>query len=232
MQDRKRPYETVVAAPAAAGFTVLIDGRQLRTPARNPFAAPTYALAELCAAEWAAQGDTVRPETMPITRLANVAVDQTPQARWRMAESIAGYAATDLVCHRADAPPALVERQSKAWDPLVEWAGARLEAPLTVVTGVIAAEQPSAARAAFERLALEFDDFGLTGLSHAVGMSGSGVLGFALALKKLTAAEAFEAALLDDLWQLETWGEDFAARERVETMRAEFEQLGRWFAAI
>jgi len=228
----KRFYKEATAAPKDGGAAVLIDGRQLRTPGKAGFLLPTLALAEACAAEWQAQEEIVRPQTMPLTRLANVAIDHTPQTRDRIVESIAGYAATDLVCHRAPNPDSLVLRQAKMWDPLVDWARDDLGAPLEVVTGVIAAQQPRAARDAFERAANAHDDFTLTGLAHAVGMAGSGVIGLALAAGRLDGDGAFNAASLDDHWQLETWGEDHVARQRLDNLEAEFKALGAWFAAL
>lgn len=227
-----RFYKEAVAAPRPGGHAVLIDGRQLRTPAKQPFLAPTAALAEACAAEWRAQGPAVKPETMPLTKLVNVALDHTPRTRARIVESIAGYAATDLVCHRADKPEALVARQAREWDPLVGWAREKLGAPLNVITGVIAAEQPDEARDAFAASADACDDFALTGLARAVGMAGSGVIGIALARGHLDAETAWRTALLDDFWQLEQWGEDFIASQRLDALRAEFDVLGAYFAAL
>lgn len=232
LHAHKRFYKEATAAPKDGGATVLIDGRQLRTPGKTAFLAPTLKLAEACAAEWQAQGDVVRPESMPVTRLVNVAIDHTPRTRERIIESIAGYAATDLVCHRAEAPEALVKRQADRWDPLVGWAATTLNAPLAVVSGVIAAEQPREAREGFEAAAAAQDDFSLTALAHAVGMAGSGVIGFALATGRLDAVAAFEAASLDDLWQLETWGEDHVARQRLDNLEAEFLALGKFFTAL
>jgi chaperone required for assembly of F1-ATPase len=228
----KRFYKQAATAAKDGGAAVLIDGRQLRTPGKVALLTPTLALAEACAAEWNAQEEVVRPDTMPLTRLVNVALDHTARTRDIIIESIAGYAATDLVCHRADHPEALVVRQATAWDPLVAWADEALGAPLTVVSGVIAADQPLKAREAFERAARDHDDFALTGLAHAVGISGSGVLGFALSSGRLDSVAAFEAACLDDLWQLETWGEDHVARKRLDHLEAEFVALGRYFTAL
>jgi chaperone required for assembly of F1-ATPase len=228
----KRFYKEAAAAAKDGAAAVLIDGRQLRTPGKRAFLLPTLALAEACAAEWQAQGEIVRPPSMPLTRLANVALDHTPQTRARIVESIAGYAATDLVCHRAERPDALVLRQADMWDPLVHWARERLGAPLEIVAGVIAAEQPRAAREGFARAADAHDDFALTGLAHAVGMAGSGVIGLAMAAGRLDGDGAFRAACLDDHWQLETWGEDHAARQRLDNLEAEFKALGAWFAAL
>ncbi len=227
-----RFYKEAAAAPQPGGHAVLIDGRQLRTPAKQPFLAPTAALAEACAAEWRAQGAAVKPETMPLTKLVNVALDHTPRTRPRIVESIAGYAATDLVCHRADKPAALVEKQAQAWDPLVAWAREALGAPLNVVTGVIAIDQPDEAREAFAASADACDDFALTALARAVGMAGSGVIGIALARGHLDSEAAWRTSCLDDFWQLEQWGEDFIARQRLDALKAEFDLLGAYFAAL
>jgi chaperone required for assembly of F1-ATPase len=228
----KRFFKDASASERDGGFTVLLDGRALKTPAKQTFLTPTRALAELCVGEWGAQGDVVRPETMAITRLVNVALDRTPAARAELAEFIAGYAATDLVCHRAAAPASLVARQGELWDPLVAWARERMDAPLEVTIGVTSVRQSPAARAGFLQTATFMDDFRLTGLAHAVGMMSSGVVGFAFALGRLNAAQAFAAAFLDEQFQLETWGEDMEARARLDHMQTEIEALGRYFAAL
>jgi len=232
LHAHKRFYKDATAAAKDGGAAVLIDGRHMRTPGKTALVVPTMALAEACAAEWRAQGDIVRPDSMPITRLVNVALDHTARTRDIIVESIAGYAATDLVCHRATHPETLAAKQATAWDPLVAWAHETLNAPLVVVPGVIAADQPREARTAFERAADAHNDFALTGLAHAVGISGSGVLGFAMSFGRLDAIAAFEAACLDDLWQLETWGEDHFARKRLDDLEAEFVALGAYFTAL
>jgi chaperone required for assembly of F1-ATPase len=228
----RRFYADVAAEARQGGFAVLLDGRQLRTPEKSIFLAPSRALAEACADEWRAQGETVRLDSMPLTRLVNTAIDRTPGTRALSVESIAGYAATDLVCHRADSPPALVQRQTDAWNALVDWARDDLGAPLNVVTGVMAADQPPEARIAFAAAADACDDFALTGLARAVGVAGSAVIGLALQRGRLSADAAYAAACLDDLWQLETWGEDFVARQRLDALKIEFDALGAWFAAL
>ncbi|TPW00941.1 MAG: ATP12 chaperone protein [Alphaproteobacteria bacterium] len=225
LHAHRRAYKQATARPKDGGAAVLIDGMHLRTPGKIAFLTPTLALAQACADEWNAQEEVVRPDTMPVTRLVNVALDHTARTRDIIVESISGYAATDLVCHRAEHPEALVVRQATAWDPLVAWAGEKLGAPLNVVAGVIAADQPLEAREAFERAAR-------TALAHTVGISGSGVLGFALSAGRLDSVAAFEAACLDDIWQLDTWGEDHFARKRLDDLEAEFVALGRYFAAL
>jgi chaperone required for assembly of F1-ATPase len=219
--------------PTETGFRVLLDGRTLRTPHKALFEVPTAALAEAIAAEWAAQGETVRPGTMPLTRLANVAIDRTPEARADMADMIAGYGETDLLCHRAETPEGLIARQAQAWDPALAWAAETLGVRLTVVVGIIAAEQPPDTLARLKALALAMDDFALTGLAHGAGLTGSAVLALCLAQRAAPSGEALlSAAALDELWSLETWGEDAELRARVERLQGELAALEGWFLAL
>ncbi len=230
-QTPRRFYNSVGVAPRDGGFVVTLDGRTLRTPGKAILSLPTEALGAACAAEWQAQGATIQPETMPLTRLVHVAIDHAARARSELVRSIAKFGETDLLCHRADRGP-LATRQAAAWDPLLAWAGATLGAPLHVVTGIIAAAQPAESLAAFVARAGNEDDFRLTGLAHAAGLAGSAVIAFALREGQINAQRAFEAAVLDDLYQLETWGEDDEARQRLNNQRAEFLTLEQFFSAL
>jgi chaperone required for assembly of F1-ATPase len=232
MSAARRFYKSAAAVEAEGGFGVALDARRLRTPGGAPFTAPTRALAEVCAAEWAAQGEHIIPASMPITQLAFAAIDWTADSRPQRAEYVVSYAQTDLCCHRAEGPAELIARQAAAWDPLVAWAAAALGAELPVVTGVIAAEAPPSALAALRQAAAELDDFRLTALSQAAGLTGSALIGLALVEGEIDAAQAFAAAVLDDLWSLERWGEDEEARARLERVRAEIDVLGRFIGAL
>lgn len=226
----RRFYKT--ATVSDDGRSVLLDARALKTPGGAPFATPTRALAEAIAAEWAAQGEQLIPATMPVTQLAFAAADHGAARREELIGHVLKYAETDLVCHRADAPAGLVARQHERWQSLHDWAQATLGVNLPVVTGIVAADVPADALARLRARAETLDDFALTGLAHAVGIAGSAVLGFAIALRAVTAETAFEAAALDDLWSLETWGEDAEARARLDRLRAAFEALQRYFASL
>lgn len=229
----KRFYAAAEPAETDGGFTVLLDGRALKTPAKRAFVAPTAALAALVAAEWAGQGDTIDPDAMPATRLANVAIDRTPAARAVMIDGVVGYLETDLLCHRAAYPDELARRQAASWDPPLAWARAALGADLTVTVGVIAAPQDPAAGPAARAVADRFDDFALTALAHGAGVTGSAVLAFAVALRAPPMGDAlFEAVALDDLHQLAAWGEEEALRARVERTRGELAALEAFVAAI
>ncbi len=227
----RRFYKAASVAPAEGGFAVLLDGRRLRTPAKVQFVMPTRALAEACAAEWNGQGESILAETMPITRLCNVALDYAPGARAELARHISKFGETDLVCHRADRPPALVARQAAAWDPLLAWAEA-IGAPLNAAPGILALAQPASSLEALARRAAALDDFRLIGLAHGAGLAGSALIAFALAEGRMSGQAAFVAAALDDLYQLETWGEDDEARQRLNNQAAEFAALEQFFAAL
>jgi chaperone required for assembly of F1-ATPase len=229
----RRFYAEAAVEAVEAGFRVTLDARPLRTPHKALFVVPTEALAQAIAAEWAGQGDVIRPETMPLTRLANVALDRTPGAREDMADMIAGYGETDLLCLRADNPEGLVARQAQAWGPPLAWAREALGVTLIPVAGIMATEQDPESLARLRQEAVALDDFALTGLAHAVGQTGSAILGLAIARGAQPMGEAlFEAAALDELWSQKTWGEDVELTVRLERLKAELAALEAWFLAL
>lgn len=230
-QRPRRFYETVAVSREATGWGVTLDGKALRTPEKNGLIFPTEALAAAIADEWRAQIERIDLQSMFNTRLANVAIDRTPVARAELAVEAARYAETDLVCHLAEAPAKLRERQEAAWGPLRAWAeefGVRL-AP---VTGILAARQPAASVEAMRGHAASLDDFRLTGLVHAVALFGSAVLGLAVERGRLSAADAFELSRIDEAFQASQWGEDAEAVRRTERTRAEARALDQWFGAL
>jgi chaperone required for assembly of F1-ATPase len=228
----RRFYKQVSVTEAEGGFGVGLDARTLRTPGGTVFLAPTRALAQLCADEWAAQGEHIVPATMPVSQLAFAALDWAAVKRAELIDHAASFGATDLCCHRADAPAELVARQAQAWDELVAWGRDELGVALTVVPSVIAAPSNAAALAMLRKHAAGLDHFRLTALAQAAGLAGSALIAFALLRGRLTAQAAFEAAALDNLWSLEKWGEDAEARGRLDRQRVEFESLGRFIEAL
>ena len=232
MSAARRFYTSASAVTAEGGYGVALDERRLLTPGGTPFIAPTRALAEVCAAEWKAQGEHIVPASIPITQLAFAAIDRTAGSREQGAEYVVSYAETDLCCHRADAPAELIARQGATWDPLVAWGAETLGAGLPVVTGVIAAAAPCTVLDALRARAGEFDDFRLTALSQAAGLTGSALIAFAVVEARIDAEQAFTAAALDDLWSLERWGEDAEARARLERLRAELAVIARFIGAL
>ena len=210
----KRVYKKAERAPVEGGYAVMLDGRAARTPAKRPLILPTAALAEAVAAEWDAQGDEVRPEAMPLTRLAATAIDHVSGRREAVVDEISAYATTDLVCHRADAPADLVAHQRASWQPLLDWVEARYGARLEVTSGVMPLAQPDGALDALRAAAAGYDDFALAALRAIAAVCGSLVIALALAEDRIDAETAWRLSQIDESHQIERWGEDSEAAGR------------------
>lgn len=228
----RRGYETVTVAPIGDGFGVHLDSKPLRTPAGTALVAPRRALAEAIATEWRDQGTVLDLSVVPLTRLLGTALDRVPQHRAALERELIGYAETELVCHRAEHPAELAARQRETWQPLLDWLTVRFDAPLATTNGVVARKQPDSSLAALARALTAMDRLRLVGLSHAVGMSGSLVIGLAVAEGRLDAAGAFAASELDASYQIERWGEDAEAASRRRALRRELDIAVRWFALL
>lgn len=228
----KRFYKEATAAPLGDGFTVLLDGRGVKTPARTPLAVPTRALAEAMAEEWAGQGETIDPRIMWLTKLANTALDRVAPRRDKVIDEIASFAATDLVCYRADHPVELARRQAAHWSPLVDWAADEFGAELRVTESILHVVQDEAALAALRAAIASADDFALAALHNAVTLTGSAIIGLALLKGRLTAEQAFDAAHVDEAWQTELCGEDEDEALRLAGRRAELLDTARFLALL
>ncbi|WP_297976302.1 ATP12 family chaperone protein, partial [uncultured Amaricoccus sp.] len=198
---RRRFWTTAGVRPEAGGFAVVLDERALRTPAGTLLTVPRRALAEAVAAEWDALGAEIDPRRLPLTRLANSALDRVEPQRAAVTATIAAYGETDLVCYRAESPAALAARQAAAWDPWLGWARRELRAPLVAVGGVIPQEQPPASLAALRAAVAAEGPFGLVALHELVALSGSLVLGLAVRRGALDPGAAWEISRLDETWQ-------------------------------
>jgi chaperone required for assembly of F1-ATPase len=231
-QRPKRFYSDVSVAGEGDHWGVRLDGKPLRTPEKNLLVLPTEALANVIADEWRAQGERIDLLAMFNTRLANVALDRTPLHRAEMGREAARYASTDLVCHLAEAPAALREKQEIAWAPLRDWASQKLNVKLEAVQGVIACAQPQASIDAVRAHAATLDDWRLTALLHAVALFGSAVLGLAVERRRITAADAFELSRIDEEFQAAQWGEDAEATRAADRLRAEARALDLWLDAL
>jgi chaperone required for assembly of F1-ATPase len=226
----KRFYDAVEVAQGSGGFAVALDGKTVNTPGRAKLRLPNAALAEAVASEWRAQGEQVDPHTMRLTRLANTAVDRVAGRREQVISEIASFAANDLLCYRAAAPPELVARQSAAWQPVLDWAQARYGVRLKVTTGVSHVDQPDESLHALTAAVARFDDFALAALHSATAASGSAVIGLALAEAEIDAEAAWACTDLDDSWQAERWGDDDEAGRRRAALRADVLAAGRFLA--
>ena len=228
MSENRRFYNTVTIGELGAGFGVFLDGRKLVTPAKSPLIVPTLKMAQLIAAEWEDQTETIKPNTMPITRLINVAIDRTPQARDAMAQEVRKYASTDLLCYRTSAPQKLAAKQAEIWDPILAWAKSELGLNMALSFDSLALMQSETTLKTVQEFASGLDDIRLTILGFIVPLCGSAILGFAMLHGFLTANQIFEAIRIEENHNAEIWGHDYEdldkAKEKLADLAA-IEQL-------
>lgn len=225
----KRFWTAATAEACEGGFTVRLDGRPVKTPAKAAFVLPTLAMAEAAAAEWDAQQGQVRPETMPVTRAANSALDKVAHQFDEVAGLLAAYGESDLLCYRALGPEGLVARQAAAWDPLLDWATASLGAPMAVTAGVVHIAQPPGSLARLRARVYGCTPFRLAALHDLIAITGSLILGLAVADRRLTADEAFSISRIDEQWQAELWGVDDEAAALEAFKRAGLQEAARFW---
>ena len=219
----KRFYKQAAVFPEEGGVGIRLDARPVRTPGRALLRVPTEELAEAIAAEWNAQGEQVDPRSMPLTGLANAAIDRVAPDPAAFAATLAEYGESDLLCYRADGPRSLIERQSRVWDPLLGWARTRFAVEIETTAGVMHRRQPPET---VERLRLAVaarSAFQLAGLAPLVTIAGSLIIALALSEGAIGLETAWDAAMLDEAWQAEQWGADPLAAASLENRRREFE---------
>jgi chaperone required for assembly of F1-ATPase len=222
----KRFYKTATVLAEGDGFVVALDGRSVRTPGKRKLVLPSRALAEAIADEWNAQGDTVLPTGLRMTRLVNTATDHVAARRSEVHEAAVRFAETDLVCYRADEAE-LAARQAEAWQPLLDWLAERHRVALTVVSVVLPVTQPREALDRLRAVLAAYDDVALTALHSATAACGSLVLGLALAERRIDAETAWAASVLDETYQIEKWGADDEAERRRAEVRADIAAAAR-----
>ncbi len=228
----KRFYKEATTGEGEGGWRLLLDGRPAKTPGRNGLAFPTQTLGEVVAAEWNAQAEFIDPREMPITRIANSIIDGVAPNPAPVADDIVKYAGSDLLCYRADAPATLVDRQAALWDPVLAWARETLGARLILSEGVMHVTQPETALAAL-RKALPVADGWRIGAAHVVTtLTGSALLAIALLHGRLTAEQAWEAAHVDEDFQIAQWGEDEEAVARRAIRRREMMAAAKVLATL
>ena len=228
----RRFYETAEVQKAQEGFAIVLDGRPVRTPGRALLAVPAEALAQAIAGEWNGQGETIDPRSMPLTGLANAAIDRIAPDRNAFARSLAIYGESDLLCYRAETPHALVARQAKAWDPLIAWARRRFDVDFEIVCGIMHRPQHEMTLRQLSQAVAARTSFELAGLSPLVTVSGSLVLALALAEGAIDLEAAWAAATLDEAWQAEQWGSDAEAEKALEGRRRDFEASYRFLQLL
>lgn len=210
----KRFYAAVATEATSSGWRILLDGRIVKTPKRAELVLPAAALAEAVAGEWRSQGAQIDPASMPLTKLANTAIDAVTPNLAAVAEDMLSFAARDLICYRAKAPETLVERQAECWDPLLAWAELHHGAKLVATQGIMPVDQPQASLAALATALARFDPFALTALHLMTTLTASAVLALAHVSGRLSLEACWAAAHVDEDYQISHWGEDADARKR------------------
>lgn len=218
----KRFFEKADARQGEDGWSIVLDGRAVRTPAGGTLRAPTRPLAEAIAGEWNAQGERIDANTMPLTRLCNAAIDLVRSRRAEVVDEIVRFGETDLLCYRAEEPAALAERQHALWQPVLDWLMLQHDAPLTVTHGVAPVPQPEPSLAAMRAALRPLCDFRLTAMGTATPALGSIVLALAVLEGAVAPDTAWEASIVDETFQAARWGEDAEAARLRETRRADF----------
>lgn len=216
----KRFWTAAAAVEVEGGFSVQLDTRVVKTPAKAAFVLPSRVMAEAIAVEWDAQSGLIKPETMPLTRAANSAIDKVAVLHEGVVDEISGFGGSDLLCYRAEQPIELANRQAAGWDPLLAWAEEAFAASLNVTTGIMPVEQPPESQARLRAAVHAQTPFQLAALHDLVAITGSLILGLAVARERLSADEAFALSRIDETWQIEQWGDDEEAAA-LETKRME-----------
>lgn len=225
----KRFWNQAQAETCDGGFTVKLDGRLVRTPAKAALIVPTQVMAEAIAQEWDAQETVIDPGTMPVTRGANAAIDKLRNQRAEVIGMLADYGDNDLLCYRAAGPDGLVRRQAAAWDSMLDWAAETLGARLFVGEGVMHVDQKPEALARLAAALEDFDDFALAAVHDLICLSGSLVLALAVTKDAIPVEGAWAASRIDEHWQIEQWGEDETAAAAEKAKKTAFSDAARFY---
>lgn len=228
----KRFWKEVAIETDDWGWGVRLDGRPVRTPARLPLIVPGEPLAAEIAAEWSGVGDEIDPRAMPLTGLANAAIDRVAPDPATFAGSLARYAEADLTCYRAEGPQALVERQAACWDPLLAWARRRYDVDFVTTAGIVHVQQPGATVDRLTHAVTSLDAFRLAGLSPLVTIGGSLIAALAVLERAFSADEAWDAVSVDERWQLDQWGSDAEAEIVLDNRRSDFVVAARFLELL
>ena len=222
----KRFYKVAEAVAAGHHYQIHLDGRPLKTPKKRTLEVPNAALADAVAEEWRRQVVHINPAVMPLTRIANTAIDAVADAEVSVAADVAAYAGSDLLCYRADGPGRLVERQAAAWDPVLSWAQATLGARFVLSEGVMPVQQSAQALEKIAAAVAPLNKFQLSALHVLTTLTGSALLAIAYAKSAMSLDAAWTAAHIDEDWEIEQWGPDEEAAVRRQQRRIEFDAAG------
>jgi len=228
----KRFWKTAKAVEREGGWGIELDGKPLRTPAREHLIAPSSALAGAIADEWNAVEDGIDPRAMPLTGLANAAIDRVARDKKAFSDGLARYAEADLACYRAEGPQALIDREAKDWDALLAWGRRRFDVDFNTTSGITHVAQPPATVERLSHAITALDAFHLAGLSPLITIGGSLLAALGILEGAFTTEQAWDAVSLDERWQLEQWGSDAEAEAAMASRRRDFLAAARFLELL
>ena len=212
----KRFYDQVTAVEEGGKHHIRLDGKTVRTPSREKLCVTRSALADKICEEWRAQGEFIDPQSMPLTQLANTAIDGVSPKIDQVVASTLNYAGSDLLCYRVDQPESLIDLQRQGWDPVLNWLKETYGAEFILGTGVMYVAQPEMSIAKIETLLQTYDASILSAVHVMTTLTGSLFLALAIAEDHMTMDQAWQAAHIDEDWQFSRWGSDADAEIRRE----------------
>jgi chaperone required for assembly of F1-ATPase len=220
-RNPKRVYADVAVMAVEDGYAITLDGRTAKTPKRFGLVVPSAALADAVAGEWQAQGDEIIAESMPLTRLANTAIDGVTATMEKVLDTLEDYARSDLLCYQVAYPESLSRHQSEKWQPILDWVAATHGAQMVTTTGLVAVEQPDASIGAIRQAFARYCPWRLTAAHTLAGVYKSVVLSLAVMDRHIDARAAFDLATIDEEFQAGIWGEDAEAKQRSDKLAGE-----------
>ena len=228
----RRFYKKVEKVKDNDGWTILLDGKSIKTPARQTLFLPTIALAENIVLEWEEQGLEIDPLTMPLTGYAYSAIDRSQPMKNQLIEQICAYAQSDVLCYRVEKPIDLAERQEAEWQPVLDWLSVSRGIDLRVTSGINHVEQEPVVLELVKSNVSSFDQYQLTGLHAVTISSGSVVLALALIDKFIDFEKILELSSLEELYQMEKWGRDIETIQRHDALRQEIYNADRFMEFV
>ena len=228
----KRFWKSAQAIQNDGGWGVELDGRPLRTPERKPLSVPAQRLAEAIAGEWNAAEEKIDPRAMPLTGLANAAIDRVAPDKKSFASGIAKYAEADLASYRAEGPQGLIDAQAEHWDELLAWGRRRFDVDFRTTNGLLHVDQPPATVERLGHAVSALDPYRLAGLSPLVTIGGSLLAALGVLEEVFTPEWAWEAVSVDDRWQLEQWGSDAEAEAALDNRKRDFLAAARFLELL
>ncbi|OLL54612.1 ATPase [Bartonella henselae] len=223
----KRFYREVKISCEEGGFSVLLDGCPVKTPAKRHFCLPTEVFAAFVAEEFENQKQVIDPAKMPMTRLVNTVIDGIADNMQAVFEDLLRFVACDMIFYRAQTPKELVQRQCEQWDPLLDWAEEKLGARFHVTEGLMHIEQSRESIQAVSNYLRKVESpYMLAALHTITTLTGSALIGLAFSEGKIDSEHAWKIAHLDENWMMEQWGIDEETLARSSHKKSEFDAAG------